>query len=317
VADPHMCIDPETGGPAGPAMRFGRCPCLGSTWGKNYLANLRAWYEKTGMGVFEHDGSYPTDPCASTKHPGHKGLQDSVWKQREAILDFYRWCRGRGIYLPIPDWYIMNGGSMVAMNYREGNWSRPRAEQLLHARQHVYDGTWLKAPTMGWLHTPLSTYQGGGGAAAYEPLEQNLDDYERTLRTLWGLGVQSAIRGTRLYDSPRTRDMVKRSVDWYKDYRAILDSDIIHGRRADGRDLDWVLHVNPKLEHKGMLVVWNPLDQAVSRTLRVNLYYTGLTGTASIREQEGAEQDYAMDALGNIDITVTVPANGMNWYVIE
>ena len=261
IDEASMCIDPETGKPGGPSMRFGRAPCLGSTWGESYLENLGIWFEKTGMGIFEHDGSYPGDPCASTAHPGHKGLKDSVWKQREEILSFYRGCREKGIYLPVPDWYIMNGSSTVSMNYRESNWSRPRAEQLLHARQHSYDGTWLKAPTMAWLHTPLANYKGGGKDAAYEPLEDNLEDYERILSTLWGLGVQSAIRGTRLYDTPRTKAMVTKWVDWYKKYRPILDSDLVHGRRADGRDLDWMLHVNPELEQKGMLVVWNPLDR--------------------------------------------------------
>ena len=29
------------------------------------------------MNVFENDGSYPGDPCASTSHSGHKGYLDS------------------------------------------------------------------------------------------------------------------------------------------------------------------------------------------------------------------------------------------------
>ena len=135
--------------------------------------------------------------------------------------------------------------------------------------------------------------------------------------TLWGMGVQSAIRGTRLYDTPRVRDMVKSKVDWYKKYRAILDSDLVHGRRADGRDLDWMMHVNPTLKQKGMLVVWNPLDRAVSKTLSVNLYYTGLTDTAFIREGEGATKRYPISRDYHAQIPVTVPANGMAWYVIE
>jgi hypothetical protein len=48
-------------------------------------------------------------------------------------------------------------------------------------------------------------------------------------------------------------------------------TDLIHGRRADARGLDWLLHVNPGLKKKGLLVVFNPLNEAVTRKLRVNL----------------------------------------------
>lgn len=66
-----------------------------------------------------------------------------------------------------------------------------------------------------------------------------------------------------------------------------------------------------------MLVVWNPLDRAISKTLRVNLYYTGLTDTASIRADEGATRRYSIPRDYHVDIPVTVPANGMAWYVLE
>ena len=49
--------------------------------------------------------------------------------------------------------------------------------------------------------------------------------------------------------------MVQAEVAWYKAHRDILESDLIHGRRADARDLDWMLHVNPQLQEKGLLVV--------------------------------------------------------------
>jgi hypothetical protein len=37
------------------------------------------------------------------------------------------------------------------MGYREENWSLPRWEQILLARQNIYDGTFLKTPSMGWV----------------------------------------------------------------------------------------------------------------------------------------------------------------------
>ena len=112
------------------------------------------------------------------------------------------------------------------------------------------------------MFVPLTEYQGGGAAATIEPLEQHLDHYERMLVSNLALGVQACYRGPRLYDTDRTEAMVGTWVDWFKAHRDILESDLIHGRRADARDLDWMLHVNPKLKEKGMLVVFNPLPRA-------------------------------------------------------
>ena len=48
--------------------------------------------------------------------------------------------------------------------------------------------------------------------------------------------------------------MVFDVVAWYKKYRDILNSDIIHMRRADGRDWDGIIHVNPALKTKAFIL---------------------------------------------------------------
>jgi hypothetical protein len=129
--------------------------------------------------------------------------------------------------------------------------------------------------------------------------------------------VQACYRGPRLFDTERTKAMVKAKVDWFKAHRDILESDLVHGRRADARDLDWMLHVNPKLKEKGMLVVFNPLNEPVAKKLRVNLYYTGLTGSARLREQGGSAKAFKLTRDYSVELPVQVPAQGMNWFVIE
>jgi len=307
----YNCVEGEQ------PIRFGQAPCLGSEWATNYFNKIRRFYAETGMGVFEHDGYYPSDACASTKHPGHKNYNDSVWKQRKVMIEFYREFRAKGIYLAVPDSYHMNGSSKNAMGYNEENWSRPRSEQLLHVRQHIYDGTWEKTPSMGWMFTPLTNYKGGGKAASYEPLEKSLDDYTQVLGSLWGMGVQSSIRGHRLYDTPKTKAMVKGMLDWYKKYRAILESNIIHGRRADGKDIDWILHVNPKLKRKGMLVAYNPLKEEMNKIIKVPLYYTGLTDRAIVKIRDKNPETMTLNRDYSINLKVTIPANSMIWVVFE
>ncbi len=315
IDDANDVIHPATGQPGGAI--FGNAPCLGSPWGTNYLRVLRDFITQTGLDLLEHDGPYPGDVCASTAHPGHLGLADSQWTQWRASADFYGWCRERGMYLNTPDYYFFTGSNKTAMGYREDNWSLPRAQQLLHARQNIFDGTFEKTPTMGWMFVPLTEYHGGGAAATLEPLREHLEDYEAHLANNFGAGVQACYRGPRLYDSEETKAVVQRWVAWFKQYRDILESDLIHLRRADGRDLDYFLHVNPRLKRCGLLMVYNPLDQPVERTLRVPLYYTGLTTTALVREQENPPARYALARDFTVDLRVRVPARNRTWWVIE
>jgi len=303
--------------PKGQRPTFGNSPCLESQWGQAYFRRLYQFYEKTGFMLLEHDGSYPGDPCTATHHPGHKGYEDSRWNQRTKIGDFYAWCREKGIYLNVPDYYYLSGSGKCGMGYREVNWSLPRAQQVIHTRHNIFDGTWQKTPSMGWMFVPLTQYHGGGAAATIEPLDSHRDHYERMLYSNLALGVQACYRGPRLYDTEATKTLVKKWVDWFKQYRDILESDMIHGRRADGRDLDWMLHINPGLEHKGMLVVFNPLKAEVRKTLKVPLYYTGLTDTAEVSVMGAKPVEHKLARDYTIDLPVTVPAEGMCWYVIE
>jgi len=315
ISEADDVLNPKTGKPGGAI--FGNSPCLGSPWGGDYFRRISLFLDKTGFNILEHDGSYPGDVCASTRHPGHKGLGDSQWTQWKTITDFYKWCRERDIYLNVPDWYFLSGSNKTGIGYREVNWSLPRERQILLGRQNLYDGTWEKTPSMGWTFVPLVQYHGGGAAATLEPLAQHLDAYEAHLVQNFGYGVQACYRGTRLYDSEAAKALVKKWVDWYKKYRAILNSDIIHLRRPDGRDLDAVLHVNPNLKEKGMLLVFNPTGRAISKTLSVPLTYAGLTDRASVREQENPDKAYRLNRKYEIALDVRLEPRGFTWFVLE
>lgn len=303
--------------PPGQKPTHGVMPALASRWGQEYMRKLYTFFEMTGQTVFEHDGSYPGDWDMTPRLPLQKGGDDSQWVQWRIISDFYKWCKGQGIFLNIPDYYFLVGGNKIGMGYREVNWSLPRAQQLIHTRQNIFDGTWEKTPAMGWMHVPLTMYHGGGAAATIEPLCEHLDHYRTIMASNLGAGVQAVYRGKRLYDTPETRDMVKGMVAWYKRHRDILESDIIHLRRPDGHRPDYYLHVNPDLEEKGLLMVFNPSDRPVKTTLRVPLYYTGLRGCAKVSENEGNFRKIRLDEEHCAVLEVELPAGGYSGFVFK
>ena len=305
-------VNPATGKTGGFA-RFGNSPCLESDWGQAYFAKLDNFFEATGCDVLEHDGSYPGDACASTEHPGHRGYDDSRWKQWERINRFYQACRSKGIYLNVPDWYFLNGSNKVAMGYRETNWSLPREYQEIIERQNIHDGTRYKLPTMGWMFVPLTEYQGGGAAATIEPLSEHLDHYERRLQNLLGAGVQACFRGPRLYDTEETKVMVKRWVDFYKNHRAILDSSLIPLRRADGRDWDGWMHVNPELATCAFAMIYNPLEEPITREIAFPLVYSGLTEQAHYQIETNDIQRVLLDRNERAKLKISIPAKSATW----
>jgi hypothetical protein len=316
ISDEDDVIDPVTGKPDAAAF-FGHAPCMGSKWGLAYLYKLKYFITQTGFNIFENDGPYPGDVCASTKHPGHKNLDDSQWKQMELQKGLYHWCNEHGVYVNAPDWYFLDGTNKIAIGYREVNFSLPREDQKILNRQNIYDGLWEKIPSMSWGFVPLTKYQGGGKEAVLEPLSAHLTDYEQLMMQYYGAGVQACYRGPRLFDTDSTKKAVINVINWYKKYRDILNSDIIHLRRADGRDWDGIMHINPQLKTKALVMLYNPLKEKITRTIKLPLYYTGLTDIANVREKEGAIIKYSVNRNYEMELSFSIEPESYTWFTIE
>jgi hypothetical protein len=315
ISDADDVIDAKTGKPGG--AFFGNAPCFGSKWGLDYRDKIKSFFTKTGFDIWENDGPYPGDLCASTNHPGHKNLDDSQWKQMEIQKELYHWLNERGVYINAPDWYFLDGTNKIAIGYREVNFSLTREQQKILNRQNIYDGTWEKTPTMSWGFVPLTKYQGGDSRSVLEPLSKHLPDYKQLMIQYYGSGVQACYRGPRLYDTDSTKQLVNQTISWYKKYRDILNSDIIHLRRADGRDWDGILHVNPNLKHKGFVLLYNPTKEKINRTINVSLYYSGLTKEAIVKEKDINPKTYQLSRNYEIELNFSIEAESYTWFVIE
>ncbi|WP_216823450.1 alpha-galactosidase [Niastella vici] len=315
ISEEDDVINPLTGKTGG--AFFGNAPCFGSRWGLAYRDKIKTFFTQTGFDIWENDGPYPGDVCASTVHPGHKGLDDSQWRQMETQKELYKWLNEKGVYINAPDWYFLDGTNKIAIGYREVNFSLPREDQKILNRQNIYDGTWEKTPSMGWGFVPLTRYQGGGKEAILEPLSEHLTDYEQLMIQYYGAGVQACYRGPRLYDTDATKQKVIEVISWYKKYRDILNSDIIHLRRADGRDWDGILHVNAALKTKGLLMLYNPTKERITRTIKVPLYYTGLSTVAVVAEKGNTRKTYKPDRNYDIELSFSIEPEGYTWFTIE
>ncbi|MBK8779550.1 MAG: alpha-galactosidase [Saprospiraceae bacterium] len=314
ISDEDDVIDARTGKPGG--AFFGHAPCFGSKWGLNYRDKIKYFFEQTGFDIWENDGPYPGDICASTEHPGHKGLDDSQWRQMEIQKELYHWLNERGVYINAPDWYFLDGTHKIGIGYREVNFSLSRDQQKILNRQNIHDGTLEKTASMSWGFVPLTKYQGGDESAVLEPLSEHLKDYEQLMIQYYGAGVQACYRGPRLFDTEETRLMVKKTIDWYKTYREILNSEIIQLRRADGRDWDGMMHVNPLLSQKAFILLYNPTKEKITRTITLPLYYTGLT-KAVIEDSVGKKIKYTLNNKSEVDFTFTIKADSYSWYIVR
>jgi len=315
IDEENDVINPKTGKTGG--AYFGNAPCFGSKWGLGYRDKIKTFISHTGFDIWENDGPYPGDICASTTHPGHKNQEDSQWRQIEMQKELYRWLNERGVYINAPDWYFLDGTNKIALGYREVNFSLPREQQKILNRQNIFDGTWEKTPSMGWGFVPLTKYQGGKADAVLEPLSEHLKDYEQLMMQYYGAGVQACYRGPRLYDTEETKNTVIKVINWYKKYRDILNSSMIHLRRADGRDWDGWMHVNPNLKEKALMMVYNPTAEKITRTIKVPLYYTGLTTIASVSIMGGKATSMKLNRDYTVNLPITLQAGEYKWIVVQ
>lgn len=297
--------------------RFGRSVCIASKWKDTYFDNMWKFYDRTGFTAYNVDGPFHGRICASTEHKYHRGLEDSQWEQWKTQIEvIHEFCR-RGMRIQIPDWYYLNGNGANGMGFREAAANLPPQQHLLLARQYIYDGTWFKLPTMGYINLHLNGPYAKDPKVGILPLKDHLDRYRQALMTFLGSGCQFGISTDELYDAPETKEMVMECLDWFRKYRDILTSEIIHVSRPNGRDIDCMLHVNPTLKNKGMVVVFNPTDADVEKSIKIPLYYTGLKGKATIKHEGGNPTSFTLNNKEELSLPVKIKAQGTTWFLIE
>ncbi len=65
------------------------------------------------------------------------------------------------------------------------------------------------------------------------------------------------------------------------------------------------------------MLLYNPLNEPITRTIQVSLYYTGLNNQVNVSEQGKTKQRLSLNRAYEMPLTFTIPANSYTWYVIE
>jgi len=151
----------------------------------------------------------------------------------------------------------------------------------------------------------------------FEPLTEHALEYEWALAQYFGSGVAACYRGWRLYDSNETKSIVQKWVNFFKSYRDILTSDIVHVRRPDMQGLDVILHVNPFIENRGLAMVYNPTGYPIKQSLLLPLYYTGISKKAHIGREAGDWKLHDVKRDYNVNIHVELQPQSLTWFLIQ
>ena len=168
-----------------------------------------------------------------------------------------------------------------------------------------------------WFKNTAGPIGGSQSLAVARPgVEVRFTGKSHTVHTMTSLIFPTGAAGMP-FDTDATKAMVKRTVDGYKLHREVLEGDLIHLRRADGRDLDYWLMVNPTGKEKAALVVFNPLAEDRKKTLRVPLYYAGLDTEVRIFREGSLLGEFELDRGYAVELPVAVAAGKWAMYFFE
>lgn len=262
------------------------CRCLACDWAEQYMKNVLRFIDRTGADAVEIDGPYGMLMCSGGKTHHHDDFTDSQYKQwKRSVVDWYQELKARGIYINAPDWHFLNGINRCGVGYEEIAFSEKRQEQLITSRIYYYKGTFDKNPSQGWGFLPLNVYHGGGADAQFFPTEQNAFDFDWAMAQLTASGVWPTIRGRKVYDSEKGKEIFKKWVSVFKKYRHILNGITIHfmpprintenPRRTTC--IDAIMNQLPYGNERGFVMFFNQTEEERTEEITLPVYYTGLT----------------------------------------
>lgn len=77
------------------------------------------------------------------------------------------------------------------------------------------------------------------------------------------------------------------------------------------------MHVNSQLDIKALLMLYNPLKEKITRTIKIPMYYSGLTTLGVVREKGVAPKVYALNRNYEMELSFSIEPESYTWFEIE
>jgi hypothetical protein len=77
-----------------------------------------------------------------------------------------------------------------------------------------------------------------------------------------------------------------------------------------------MMHVNPFIEDKGLVVVFNPTEEEIERELTLPLYYTGMRDRVEVSNTD-FRQDFSLNEKHELSLPIKIKPGGVTWYLLK
>jgi len=84
------------------------------------------------------------------------------------------------------------------------------------------------------------------------------------------------------------------------------------------QDIDYFIHQSFRQNERALMMIFNPtMTNVTNRMLVIPLYYTGLTDTVWVQQEEDQTTGkvYMLDRLYHVALNVTMAAQSVTWFL--
>lgn len=287
--------------------------CLDSEWGAYITKKGLELISELNLDYVDIDGPYDAFLCYSDKH-GHHTPEESEYRNWEVQTAFYRKLREMGIYYSSPQNLspIMHGANKLVCGEYEAPDPRYRTvwDAILGFRKRAWYSTIINPPTVILMNVS-ETWKFDN------VLKTDMDALEHLLATFFGYGFAAGLGIMGYYNSKRSRETIRKWVQFFKRYRDILESDVIHLRYPDGRSIDTIMHVNKETSPQGLIMAYNPTELNLTESIIFPLKYFAPYKKILIKSVDGAVVEPACSSNNMALLNVSLEPRKLTYFELK
>lgn len=283
--------------------------CFLSGWGE-YIRGIFETLCDWGFEEIQIDG--PTDiPCVRPGHrhagPGNYQFRNWLWEK-----ELFAFLQRRGVVFTIPRGvsYLLMGASAVPGGYKEEDFCHSADRELLeNYRGSIHAARRLLPAWCSWGFLAVGSYHGH----RIELSEEDPELFEQGLASLFGCGHNRVVSGDRAAAGPRTLEVLRRWISWFKRWRYLFNGDCVKLGVPGEDPVDGLLFTDPE-RREALAVLVNPGGAACRKNFLFPLKFAGLSGRVAVteyREETHFVRELCSDDSGQLFTGVEVPSGAV------